>query len=92
MTINIIIDQERANYIINQKSAYYEAELFDVKDKINPYQIGVKITFPDWINHDSIALLMFHIGISFGIDKGIEVLNYKPNQFKDISVDGRNEN
>lgn len=92
MTITIILDKERAEYVKNDNSAYYDVELFDVKDKIKPDQIGVKITFPDWLNHDAIALLMFHCGIRFGLEKATSFFEptYKPTQFKDISVDGRN--
>jgi hypothetical protein len=35
-----------------------------------------------------VSLLIFHAGFNVGLDKGCEI--YKPDRFKDISVDGRN--
>lgn len=90
MTITIITDKERATHILNDGQGYYTAELFDPKEKMNPDQTGVKVTFPSYYNADMAALLMFHVGIKFGLDKGCEVLlpSYKPDKFKDISVPG----
>lgn len=84
MTITIITDAERANHILNDGSGYYTAELFEPKDKLNSTQTGVKITFPDYYNADMAALLLFHVGIKFGLDKGFEVLqpSWKPDTFK----------
>lgn len=91
MTITIITDLERATHIFKDGKGYYTAELFEVKDKLFPSQTGVRVTFPNDYTSDMVALLMFHVGISFGMDKMSNLHdNYKPNQFKNISVDGRN--
>ncbi len=88
MTIEIIIDKERAQYIKDHKSTYYSAELFEVKDKISKDQQGVRIAFEPWMTYESMMLVMFHVGINFGIDKGIEVLrpSWKPTEFKSEDI------
>lgn len=88
MTITIITERSRAEHIKEDARGHYTAELFEPKDKISADQLGVKLTFPDYFNADMAALIMFHVGVSYGLDKVIEF--YKPNKFKDISVDGRN--
>lgn len=92
MTITIITDRTRAEHIKEDARGHYTAELFEPKDKISPDQLGVKVTFPDYFNADMAALIMFHVGVSYGLDKGIaiSVPSFKPDRFKDISVDGRN--
>ena len=92
MTITIITERTRAEHIKEDARGHYTAELFEPKDKISADQLGVKLTFPDYFNADMAALIMFHVGVSYGLDKGIaiSVPSFKPDRFKDISVDGRN--
>lgn len=94
MEITIITERERAEHIKEDARGHYTAELFEPKDKISSDQLGVKVTFPEYFNADMAALIMFHVGVSYGLDKGMSLAipSYKPSQFKseDISVNGRN--
>lgn len=88
MTLEIVIDKERAEYVKAHKSMYYSAELFEVKDKITSDSVGVRMKFEPWMTYESIMLVMFHVGINFGIDKGIEILrpSWKPTEFKSEDI------
>ena len=92
MTITIITDKERALHLVSSRNGYYEIETFDPEVKVNADQVGLRIKFPEYYTTDMAALLLFHAGIRFGLDKGLETIKetYKPNAFKGISVDGRN--
>jgi hypothetical protein len=88
MTITLIIEKERAEQIHAAKSIHYSTELFEPEQKIIENHIGIKFTFLDFYTFDMAALLIFHAGFNVGLDKGCEI--YKPDRFKNISVDGRN--
>ena len=92
MTITIITDKEKALHLVSSRNGYYEVETFDPGVKVNADQVGLRIKFPEYYTNDMAALLLFHAGIRFGLDKGLQTIKetYKPNAFKDISVDGRN--
>jgi hypothetical protein len=88
MTITLVIDKQRAEQIHSAKTIHYETELFEPEQKLLDSHIGIKFTFPDFYSTDMVSLLIFHAGFNVGLDKGCEI--YKPDRFKDISVDGRN--
>lgn len=88
MTITLVIDKERAEQIHAAKTIHYDTELFEPEHKLFETQIGIKFTFPEYYSTDMVGLLIFHAGFNVGIDKGCQI--YKPDRFKDISVDGRN--
>jgi hypothetical protein len=90
MTITLVIDKERAEQINKSESIHYTTELFEPEQKLSDSHIGIKFTFPDFYSTDMVSLLIFHAGFNVGLDKGCEI--WRPDRFKNISVDGRNEN
>ena len=84
MTITFITSKDRAIHIFESGSGYYQAELFEPTHKMYGDQTGVRLTFKEWMDAEAIALIMFHTGVSYGLNAGIKVFtpSYKPNQHK----------
>jgi hypothetical protein len=90
MTITLITSKTRAIHIFESGQGYYQAELFEPTDKMYSDQTGVRLTFPDWMDAEAIALLMFHTGVSYGLTDGIRLYNpsYTPTKKKIDDVMG----
>jgi hypothetical protein len=84
MTITLITSKDRAIHIFESGAGYYQAELFEPTDKMYDDQTGVRLTFKEWMDAEAIALIMFHTGVSYGLESGIKTFNpsYKPNRYK----------
>lgn len=91
MTITLTLSKPRAEYIVSKSGKGYNhiATLDETVESSFEDQVGIHITFPDYWSNEMCLLHMFHLGVMYDYNNDLKVLN-KPNQFKGISVDGRN--